>query len=507
MKQPQAPLLGSIKQYRYLLALASIFVLAAFVRLIGLSSLPPGLHPDEAFYGVKALNLLGKSGALPLSGTDSPSHLFLLLQAGVIRTLGNSTLSLRLVPALTGLLSVAFIYLAANRMLGRRVASIAAFLVALSPWAITFSRLGIETSLVPLFVSLTLWTGVRALQSLKPTWAVAAGVSLGLGIYASSSIWWLALGLALITAGVLVRPRQIGQPQAQIALVTVASLAVVLSVRLRSARTWPHLVHAGIASLTHTAIGSQLGQTLLMFNYRGDQDFRYNVAGQPALNLFVGLMLVLGLLVMVTSVRRRAYSALLILFGVLMLSGVFGSPAPSARSTLVIMPIVMIIAAIGISYMLDIWYATFPVNAAARTLGTLSIGLLLLLTASLGYKQYFEAWGNSPEVYESYNERAAAIASFMNRNPYNGDRYGVLDDYSNTVVGYLSFNKAKYNRLGPNDTSALPKDDRPKQFIITTGLTDDYLKALKDTYPKYRLSQHYSEFNDANELFAVYDVR
>jgi hypothetical protein len=243
-----------------------------------------------------------------------------------------------------------------------------------------------------------------------------------------------------------------------------------------------------------------------MFNIHGDDNFANNVSGAPLLNFFVGLMFVMGILVSASRFHRARYGSLLALFVAFMVPALLSPYAPDARAALVLAPVVIALAAVGINYLLDIWYGTFPVNSAARSLGTLPVILLLVISLYQGYKQYFVAWAGSPEVYQVHNESANSIGTYLNRTTFDGQRYVAVDQYSRDVLDFVTHGKSNYNAISRDDVSKIPADGQAKQIIITNEVSDATVSTLKERFPKARLSQHYSEFNDNNEIFAVYEV-
>ncbi len=148
-----------------------ILLLATFLRLFQLPTLPPGLNFDEAGSGVAALEILSGAPKIwwRLGGGQEPlwPYLAALSTAG----LGNIPLALRLPAALTGVLTVAAVY----RLLltlrpgtwqeSRFIALSAALSLALCPWHLHFSRLGFRAILLPLFSTLAFYFLWRSLIS------------------------------------------------------------------------------------------------------------------------------------------------------------------------------------------------------------------------------------------------------------------------------------------------------------------------------------------------------
>lgn len=126
-----------------------IIVIAAFLRLWNLSSIPPHLTPDEAALGYNAYSVL-KTGRdehgqlLPIifkSFGDYKPGLYIYLTVPFVATFGLNEWAVRLPSALAGVAAVWLIYLITKKLRFKNSLGIlAAALLAISPWHIQFSR-------------------------------------------------------------------------------------------------------------------------------------------------------------------------------------------------------------------------------------------------------------------------------------------------------------------------------------------------------------------------------
>ncbi|MFH1747241.1 MAG: glycosyltransferase family 39 protein [Planctomycetota bacterium] len=182
------------------LALLAILLVAALLRLPGLSAAPPGLHQDEAANAWNAWCLL-KTGrdqagvAWPIFYTramgENRSALFLYLLLPFQALGGLNVWTTRLPAAVSGILTVILLYAVVRRLFGRPTGFVAAALLALNPTHIQMSRWGHEASIVPLLVLLPLaawlWAGFPLSndKELKPRpWrALLAGLLTGACCY------------------------------------------------------------------------------------------------------------------------------------------------------------------------------------------------------------------------------------------------------------------------------------------------------------------------------------
>jgi hypothetical protein len=61
-----------------------------------------------------------------------------------------------------------------------------------------------------------------------------------------------------------------------------------------------------------------------------------------------------------------------------------------------------VIAAAGISYLLDKWFEVFPRNPIARAIGWIALGLVVVLACSFHVTHYFIGWPHASATHEVY---------------------------------------------------------------------------------------------------------
>ncbi|MEA3375140.1 MAG: glycosyltransferase family 39 protein, partial [Chloroflexota bacterium] len=171
------------------LLVAAITLLAAFLRLYRIDSLPPGDGYDPAYYGVDALQFLrGTPPSVMLPPNREP--LFSYLVTGSFLLFGVSTASIHLTSTLVGILTIPLTCLAADALfasqdepLTRWGGPLAALMIAVSYWHLNWSRYGVRAILVPLFAAATIWFLWRGLQTGALRWFLLCGGALGLSMY------------------------------------------------------------------------------------------------------------------------------------------------------------------------------------------------------------------------------------------------------------------------------------------------------------------------------------
>ena len=506
-----------IRSHAGTILLISVIIVSIFFRFWRLNHLPPGLHPDEAANGLDIFRMMDHHDFRVLYNTNGPREaLFFYLQAIFVLIFGNTILALRIAPALIGVAAVYTTYLWSRSWFGERVALIAALMMAVNPWAVTITRDGFRASMTPLAVTLTMYLLTKAAQTQKRKWFIWAGVVMGLGMYTYLAFRLFPLALLTIWVALEIWRRDfIKQYRKGILASLIAFAIVLLPLGIYGVRHPGDIgARAGGTSFLNKSLNgghpiqtllSDTGKTLLMFNLHGDENYRQNLGGQPELNIFVGVMFLFGIILCLSRLIRPRYFGLLVIFGVMLLPELLTAEGiPHALRSIGAMPEAIILAALGLEYFLELWYNTFPNNAAARTAGFSVIVILLGLTAYQGYTQYFVAWANSPQTYAAYSEDAVAVGQYLRDHTFSGSRYVIMDGYSDKTVQYLTHKHASYTLIEPKDIKALPTGGA-KQFLISSSDRNAGISALRSHLPGGKLSPEYSSFNNS-ELYDIYVV-
>ncbi len=469
MSLPRRDWIEFIKAHRVSIFLGCILLGAAFFRLWQLNSLPPGLHPDEAANGLDIIQRIFHGDIRPLYNTNGPREsLFFFLQAPFVLLMGKTILALRLAPALIGIASVYLTYKLMQTWFSERAALAAAFFMATGSWAVTISRDGFRANLVPLVLVLTCWLVTLAIKKANLRWWLAAGGVYGLGFYTYIAWQITPLLLMLLIVYALVRYRKAALAYLKpLAAFGLAALIVLTPLGLYAAGH-PGDVFGGRSSVSFTnadlnhgnalkTLATTLGKTALMFNFRGDPNYRQNLGGAPMLNALVGVLFILGILLCLIRIRDPRYLIILVIFGGMLLPEILTAEGiPHGLRAIGAMPMAYILAAIGLSELIARWQGIFPLNPIAKPLLAVVLVLVLAFSVFYDYERYFVAWANDPATFEAYSEDAVAIANYMLDHPFGGRRYVVIDGYSDKVPEYFTAGKLTYQRI---EASALASAD------------------------------------------------
>lgn len=423
--------------------LIAILALGVFFRFHQLDRTPPGLFPDIAVNGTDAIRALEQHRYLPFYlANNGREGLFINLCALAFQLFGVSVLSIKIVAAAAGTLTVFGTFLLVRAWIDARTALWATLFLATSVWHVTFSRIGFRVILAPLFLVyfvLFLHYGVRTRRTV---WYAAAGAALGGGLY--TYIAFRMAPLLLIPAAVAlwlaeeggpaVRVRRVARLYGWPLLVLLATAAVVAAPLVSFLLRHPEALTARAAQVSifspvfneghplRTAMLSVL-RAAGKFNLIGDRNVRHNLSGWPQLNPAVGLLFLAGLWWAVRSAFGRGARdadrpVALILVGwllVLQLPEVLtADQLPHAIRSLAVLPVPMVLGAIALTRM-----RLFRRAAAAICLA--------LFVIAFDYWAYFRIWGHDPRVYAGFNTEYVNVAEYLDAQDPAVRKYVVVN--------------------------------------------------------------------------------
>lgn len=178
---------------KYSLPLIGIVIMGGFMRFLYLGSIP-GLHGDEAWAGLRALEII--DGMRPLSGLcfyTGPGLHYIL--AAAFSIFGISVFTLRAVVSLINTINIILIYKLTKQVYNKTAGITAALLLASMPWHIMYSRFVLEHTFLTIFLALlSLYILTKSNRKL---WHICiAGFLMGLGTY--NYLLFLTLPVSII---------------------------------------------------------------------------------------------------------------------------------------------------------------------------------------------------------------------------------------------------------------------------------------------------------------------
>ncbi len=409
--------------------LVLILLLAAFLRLYRLDSIPPGLTHDEADTGYFIASVYRGAPSQVQAPYGYANEPFTMYSGSLFMALlGPTDLALRVHSAFFGALMILLGYLWARIAFNTPTAMGAAALAAVSFWPIATSRFALNPQPAPALFAGAMWFLWLALFDDRPP----------------RSRWWAWLLFAVLLAGSLWAYEV---ARATTAAIIAFGILIALTDRARAQQRgiWfvgalvmglvlaaPHLLDADAwqrsATLATTLSDLKAGdprpllttsiEALCTFTFRGDPFITYNVPGRPIFDPLVGILFYGGVLLCLRRWRRPAcaFTLLWISTGLLpsMIVGAWNSTLHSMGMQLVVFvpPALLAVEA-------SRWLGQRYGLRASRLVGVAFAGLVGL-TCVFTFRDYFVRWGEWPEVRAAYFHNLAAITDYVNRTPYSG---------------------------------------------------------------------------------------
>jgi len=452
---------------RVLALMVACLLITAALRLPALEEAPPGLHYDEAANGVLAADIAVR-GERPLfiSSYTGKEVLFFYVTAVLMRMLGPSIFSLRLAAAFFGLLTVAVTYWLGRELLAdRRVAVVAAALVAVSFWHLLLSRLGFRAISQPLLQGLAVAALFRGLHQNRRRWLAAGGLFLGLTAYTYLAARLFPLALALALLPLLLGPERRAVRWRQLAFFSGIALIVAVPL-LFYFYNHPGAFWVRIGQVAPDAVDSDLMRDYLhslgMFFLVGDPYWRFNIPGRPLFNWWWGGLLVVGWGVSLWRWRRwwydwqKAAVLLLLLVPFVMIlptALATGEIVPSNLRAVGLIPFIFFLPALGLVTLVEQVADLFrrpgeEASAFLRYLRLLEgydvnyafvVLLILLLGVAATGGAYFQEWSSRTDLFYDSDADLVAVAEYLNRTPAGFETiYVAALHYRHPTLAFLS---------------------------------------------------------------------
>lgn len=460
--------------------LAIVIGLALLMRLYNFTGQPFGIWYDEAEAGLEARRIVQEPTYRPIFYAPiNVTGQLLALYALALYWGGDTIYSIRLVSVLFGLGGVVAAYLFGQELRGPRFGLILAFLVAVARWHVNFSRIAMTGVDAPFFEFLSLFFLVRLLRRGHLRDALWAGLTLGFGLlfYTAFRLYLVALLIFVIMACLLgmtssswqrwwaamLHPQSGPAHLGRLALMAISIWLIIMPVvkfaledsqafwyrtnqiSIFTRRDQPDLAHA---------LWDSASKHLLMFNYKGDNNGRHNLPGEPMLDPAMAILGVLGLGLALARPHHPANLFFLILFPLALAGGTFSVDfeAPQSLRSIAVIPAVI--------YFVGLALATLGREAQDALKSLPRPWLMVPAVALFGFIFSFNAF--------TYFVRQAR--DFASWNAFSAPE---------TIAG------RKMAQLGPNTIYFLSPflANHPTLHFLAPDVTDQRILTLPDALP------------------------
>jgi len=487
------------RSYLRLACIIGVLLVAAFMRLWEISKIPPGLHDDESYHLLQAQAILaGKSLPIFITGNNGYEAMVVYLVAIPLAIIGPITWAGRLAMGMAGVVGVATTIRCGNEMFPRRqVGTFAGLVLATLMWNIDFSRFGSQPILAAVIAAGGMAAVWRAIRTGRRWAYVAAGVYLGLGLYA-----YVAYRIFLfIPAGALAAiwvTRRLARRDDHLPVLVGGLLAggtALLVFAPLGVFFWQHpdmfLNRFQETTVPLTAQASSvktlLSNARIAFGslfFMGDANWRHNFAGRPALDVVQAVFFLLGLVATLWRWPQPQSWTLWLWLVVGFVPSIITEENPHFGRTIVVTPALALLVALGI----DLALKWIP-----KRVGGWAVGLALILSIVLTTLEYFGVWASRPEVFDAFEGQLAWAGRALRSAPagatlyavplqppgYDYPEFGATADYLLGPTGKANLRtyKGQSCLVAPFETSS------PATYAIRTDEDHTTLPALKAAFP------------------------
>lgn len=424
------------------LVFAGIIVFASFLRLYHITTTPPGLYPDEAMDGNNALEVIQTNHFKVFYIEDNGREgLYVNTLVFFIKAFGNKPWVVRFPAAIAGILTVAGMYFLGEELFSAEVGLLAAFLLGACFWHIDLSRVGFRAIMAPLCLVWTLYLLIKSFRSPRELrawiYALLSGIVFAAGFYTYIAYRVTPLLLLLFIPFFKKHPNFWKRAAIFVAVAFIIALPIGLYFLHNPGdffgRTAEISVTNARSPLSEFALNA--GKTLAMFNFKGDGNWRQNIAGVPELFLPVGILFLLGVILSACFLSWRKANpqstvanygfGLWLMFAwfilALLPAAVSDEGIPHALRSILMLPPAIFFAALAGTFV----YRKIHDNGFKKTAAALML-LFVIIVAANAYISYFVVWAKNPNIYWAFNENYVEIGNQMNALPASTPKYVVV---------------------------------------------------------------------------------
>jgi len=523
-----------IRLTRTLFALLAVLALSASFRFEKLNEVPVEMTSDhvEKLSDVNDILNNGKRPVFePNNGGRESMEFYLAALTAKYAGPSLSHLTLKLVTAVAGFLTLPFIFLLVREIADDSpMALLATATAGLAWWPNIISRNGLRFPFAPFFGAIALWLIFRAIKRDSRNSAVIAGLALGLGLYGYTPIRivpvaiLLAFGLYALHRRDRVLTVKLAKWWVMLTLVMLAGFVPMVRYGMDNPQDfWRRSMTriTGDPETPHTPTVQDFlaneWSSIRMFWWTVDAAWLVSTANQPALDWVMGGLFALGLGVLVYRYMR--YRDWLDLFLILVipvlllpstLALAFPIENPSLHRSGVAIPLVFTIVAIPLRLLIAYGQKLFS-GRRADGRGTLVGVALAAITLYISWQVNWRIlFVNYAEQYQSSVPNASELGRLVRAWAESTGSYdtAVVVAYPYWVdtraVGLYATGDLSWNNviLNPDQLDDWVDDPRSKLYLLYKKDADSIAR-LRQIYPQGKLAYHPSQFFDRDFLTFV----
>ena len=394
MRKLRIPIIDIVRP----LSLAAVAVaLLAGLMIYHLGSIHPGISQNEVPV-VQAVQSNSLSGRQILQ--ENSLYLPHKLGTYAIEKAGFTSISsIRAVGAVFGIMGVIAFYIIVRKWHTRRIAIMTTVLLATSSWFLHSSRLA-SPEVSYLLVPWLIYFGIRLQENnLRLVGLGTIFLLVTLMLYIPGMVLFIVPVAIWQRERLLKEVRQTGRLQTGVlglgVLLGLVPLVLTFVHDSSLVLDWLGMTSSNLSIIEF--LKNLLGIPLQIFA-RSDYDPATHVGRLPYLDIATTTFIALGFYRY--FFQRKLDRTKLLVAG---LAGGAILGALNLQAVSVLLPFLYLLAAAGITLLLQQWFTIFPRNPLARNTGVMILVGVLAMTSFYHLQRYFVAWPNTPETRQAYS--------------------------------------------------------------------------------------------------------
>jgi hypothetical protein len=504
MADPAAAVQPPVSPILEVALFGAVMAVGIFFRFYKIGSIPPGLNHDAAWEGLYAIKITrGIDYAPYVAQAWGRETMFFYIVAFFQLFMGPTKMALQVGSISIGIATLGAMYIFVRRLFDTRTALIATFLLGISGWHLTLSKVGWREILVPMFIPLIFYFLVKAVEERRIRDFAIAGALLGLSLDTYDAARVLPFtAAAYIGYEIICNRSLVTKNYLHLAAFGVAAAIAFSPLGWYAYHHWQDYTGRG----RFLWIGAQIDRegslkplfinikaALLLFNFRANGDDFFT--REPLLDIPLSVFFPLGLVIAATRVRRRPYFLLLIMLGLDLVVGVSSKPNGN-RDLGAVIPIIALAAV----FLVEAWRWLVTAFPAHRDQFSVVLLGALLYGAWVSYDNYLgpdhrTQWGFYPET--------TRVGRYMHGVPADYDIYAAAGNWPRDALTYLSYQghgdpsvpRYKYSTEPTELLTVQPQKDKGTVFIVENlGDGPVVVDTLQRRYPTATVDDiHYPE--------------
>lgn len=341
-----------IRISRWTLFLLIAAAVAIFFRFYRLWEVPPEMVSDHAEKILDIWDVTQGEMSIFFPRNTGREAFQMYLTALVIKLFGTGFTfdSLKIGTALSGLVTLPFIYLLGKEIANKRVGLFALLFAGIAYWPNVISRVALRFTIYPLFVAPTLFFLIRGIRRSNRNDFILAGLTLGLGLHGYTPFRIVPIVIVVAVGLYLLHSQSKGyRKQTLIHLALLALIALIVFLPLL--RFWiENPVNFGYRAFTRFGtlesplpgpgwqiFLNNLWNAVVMFFWSNGETWPVSIPYRPALGIVSAALFFLAVVLMFFRyVRQRNWLDLFLILSVpmLMLPSILSLAFPSENPTL-----------------------------------------------------------------------------------------------------------------------------------------------------------------------------